>query len=209
MAILFALSYSLFPHYQSLGRARLQLQFADLTVVFDIDGIPATLVICRDGRHPELYRLPAMAGAKIFWSRGNGWLVCAAVDLLELVPDHRDAGFVREVGVAALKAMATYQDASGYFCHVLDDPRSNLEASGGLMFAYAVAKAARLGLDVEELVPAALRALSAVAGGVEPSGKVPGVAVPPGGPGVPFDWAPFGQGFFLLAAGELAGRLEA
>ena len=144
-----------------------------------------------------------------FWSRGNGWLVCAAVDLLELVPDHRDAGFVREVGVAALKAMATYQDASGYFCHVLDDPRSNLEASGGLMFAYAVAKAARLGLDVEELVPAALRALSAVAGGVEPSGKVPGVAVPPGGPGVPFDWAPFGQGFFLLAAGELAGRLEA
>jgi unsaturated rhamnogalacturonyl hydrolase len=77
------------------------------------------------------------------------------------------------------------------------------------MFAYAVAKAVRLGLDVVELVPAAQRALSAVAGGVEPSGKVPGVAVPPGGPGVPFDWAPFGQGFFLLAAGELAGRLEA
>lgn len=30
VAILFGLSYSLFPHYQSLGRARLQLQFADL-----------------------------------------------------------------------------------------------------------------------------------------------------------------------------------
>lgn len=35
--------------------------------LFDIDGIPATLVICRDGRHPELYRLPAMAGAKILF----------------------------------------------------------------------------------------------------------------------------------------------
>ena len=26
-----------------------------------------TLVICRDGRHPELYRLPAMAGAQILF----------------------------------------------------------------------------------------------------------------------------------------------
>lgn len=142
-----------------------------------------------------------------FWSRGNGWLVCAAVDLLDLVPDHRDAGFVREVGVDALRAMTSYQDASGFFCHVLDDPRSNLEASGGLMFAYAVGKAARLGLPVEGLIPAAVRAFTVVADGVQPSGKVPGVAVPPGGPGVPFDWAPFGQGFFLLAAQELAERL--
>lgn len=35
--------------------------------LFEIDGIPCTLAICRDGRHPELYRLPAMAGAKIFF----------------------------------------------------------------------------------------------------------------------------------------------
>jgi len=34
---------------------------------FELDGIPCALAICRDGRHPELYRLPAMAGAKIFW----------------------------------------------------------------------------------------------------------------------------------------------
>jgi predicted amidohydrolase len=35
--------------------------------LFDLDGIPCTLVICRDGRHPELYRLPAMAGAQILF----------------------------------------------------------------------------------------------------------------------------------------------
>jgi predicted amidohydrolase len=34
---------------------------------FEIDGIPCTLVICRDGRHPELYRIPAMAGARILF----------------------------------------------------------------------------------------------------------------------------------------------
>jgi predicted amidohydrolase len=35
--------------------------------LFEIDGVPCTLVICRDGRHPELYRLPAMAGAQILF----------------------------------------------------------------------------------------------------------------------------------------------
>lgn len=34
---------------------------------FEIDGIPCTLVICRDGRHSELYRIPAMAGAQILF----------------------------------------------------------------------------------------------------------------------------------------------
>ena len=39
----------------------------DKLALFDIDGIPCTLVICRDGRHPELYRLPAMLGAQILF----------------------------------------------------------------------------------------------------------------------------------------------
>jgi len=39
----------------------------DKLSLFSIDGILCTLVICRDGRHPELYRLPAMAGAQILF----------------------------------------------------------------------------------------------------------------------------------------------
>jgi len=35
--------------------------------LFEIEGVLCTLVICRDGRHPELYRLPAMAGAQILF----------------------------------------------------------------------------------------------------------------------------------------------
>jgi unsaturated rhamnogalacturonyl hydrolase len=42
---------------------------------------------------------------------------------------------------------------------------------------------------------------------VEASGKVPGVALAPGGPGVPFNWTLFGQGFFLLAAHVLKDHL--
>jgi len=39
----------------------------DKLSLFEIDGVLCTLVICRDGRHPELYRIPAMAGAKILF----------------------------------------------------------------------------------------------------------------------------------------------
>jgi predicted amidohydrolase len=39
----------------------------DKLSLFEIDGVLCTIVICRDGRHPELYRLPAMAGAKILF----------------------------------------------------------------------------------------------------------------------------------------------
>ncbi len=35
--------------------------------LFQIDGVWCSLVICRDGRHPELYRIPAMAGAQILF----------------------------------------------------------------------------------------------------------------------------------------------
>jgi unsaturated rhamnogalacturonyl hydrolase len=111
-----------------------------------------------------------------------------------------------------LAAMAPLQDASGYFLHVLDDPLSNLEASATLMYAWAAERAIALDVRVEGLAPeqlraSALRAFTVVAGAVEDSGKVPGVAMVPGGPGVPFDWTLFGQGFFLLAAHALREHL--
>jgi predicted amidohydrolase len=39
----------------------------DKLALFEIDGVTCTLVICRDGRHPELYRIPAMAGAQVLF----------------------------------------------------------------------------------------------------------------------------------------------
>ncbi|MCC2114021.1 MAG: glycoside hydrolase family 88 protein, partial [Hyphomicrobiales bacterium] len=98
-----------------------------------------------------------------FWSRGNGWLVCASVELLDIAPDHADARFVAKTCGEALEAIARCQDASGFLCHVLDDPRSNLEASGTLMFAYAAARAVALGAASAELLAPAAGAFVAVA----------------------------------------------
>jgi len=44
---------------------------------------------------------------------------------------------------------------------------------------------------------------------VQEDGAIPGVAVPPGGPGVPFGSTLFGQGFFLLATHALRQQLDA
>jgi predicted amidohydrolase len=50
------------------GRDELQYcRGGDKLSLFEIDGVLCTLVICRDGRHPELYRIPAMAGAQILF----------------------------------------------------------------------------------------------------------------------------------------------
>jgi predicted amidohydrolase len=54
--------------------------------LFTLDGILCTLVICRDGRHPELYRIPAMAGAQILFHPS-----CSS-DELEAVAWKRTAG---------------------------------------------------------------------------------------------------------------------
>jgi len=147
-----------------------------------------------------------------FWARGNGWLLACCAALLDAAPEHPQCAHVRKVYGDVLRAMSGYQDASGYFFHVLDDPLSNLEASATLMYAYSAERAIQLDVTVEGMTHAqlrdrAVRAFAVVAGSVEASGKVPGVAMVPGGPGVPFDWTLFGQGFFLLAAHALRLQL--
>ncbi|MFG1357972.1 glycoside hydrolase family 88 protein [Xanthobacter pseudotagetidis] len=149
-----------------------------------------------------------------FWARGNGWLLACCAELLTIAPEHPGCAHVREVYGVVLRAMSQCQDASGYFFHVLDDPLSNLEASATLMYAYGAERAVQLqvpvaGLPAEALRERAIRAFVVVAGSVEESGKVPGVAMVPGGPGVPFDWTLFGQGFFLLAAHALQAHVGA
>lgn len=142
-----------------------------------------------------------------FWSRGNGWFISAGVDLLALAPDHERAGEAADLLRPVLAAVSRRQDASGFLRHVLDAPRANFESSGTLMFAYAAARANQLGVYDDDLTEQAVRAVRVVTGSIDERGAVRGVAIPPGGPGVPFADAPFGQGFYLLACDALRSKL--
>jgi predicted amidohydrolase len=39
----------------------------DELIVFEIDGVPASIIICHDERYPELVRLPVLAGARVIF----------------------------------------------------------------------------------------------------------------------------------------------
>lgn len=54
--------------------------------LFQVKGFWATLMICRDGRHPELYRYPVMAGARIVFHPA------CSTDSVEAVWWKREAG---------------------------------------------------------------------------------------------------------------------
>lgn len=141
------------------------------------------------------------------WARGNGWLVACCVDMLAIAPDHESAKLVTETCRRALHAMRDLQDRSGFFRHILDDPYSKCEASATLMYAYAAAVAAQQKIVGDDFLDGAIKAYRVVEGSVGDDGAVPGVAVPPGGPGVPFGTTLFGQGFYLLAAHALRREL--
>ena len=142
-----------------------------------------------------------------FWSRGNGWLICSAAEVLAEAPDHRDAARVRRMLSEVLEAMARRQDRSGFLHDFLDDPETALEASGTVMFAYAAALAAETGSVSTDLLEPAVRALDAVAGIVGRDGSIGRTVVPPGGPGVPFGRMTLSVSFFLLAAYHLRGAV--
>jgi len=143
-----------------------------------------------------------------FWARGNGWLVAGLVDVIEMKPDHAAADRLCDLLRRVLTSLRELQDRSGYLRHVLDDPFAPFESSGTLQYAYAAAAAARLGLVELGFRDSAIRAFRVVADSVGADGGVPAVALPPGGPGVPFGKAPFAQGFLLLAAFELQAELR-
>jgi unsaturated rhamnogalacturonyl hydrolase len=143
-----------------------------------------------------------------FWSRGNGWLICATAEVLLEAPDHESAAPAREVLTTLLESMAGLQDRSGFLHDFLDDPSTALEASGTLMFSYAVGVGLELGVVPNALLEPAVRALDAVAGIVEADGSIGRVVLPPGGPGVPLGKMALGQSFFLLGAYHLRNELK-
>jgi unsaturated rhamnogalacturonyl hydrolase len=83
-----------------------------------------------------------------FWGRAMGWFAMALVDILDYFPkEHKDRPeLVASLGRLAA-AVARVQDRSGLYWQVLDQPERQgnyLESSATGMFAYALAKGARM-----------------------------------------------------------------
>jgi rhamnogalacturonyl hydrolase YesR len=148
-------------------------------------------------------------GAKVFWGRGNGWVVAGLVRVLAQLPAGHPARprFEQQLREMA-GALAALQQSDGLWRASLLDPASfpAPEVSSSGLICYALAWGVNQGvLDRATYAPVVLRAWQGLTSCVTPEGEVTNVQ-PIGAEPVKFDaktTEDYGVGAFLLAASEV------
>jgi len=149
-------------------------------------------------------------GAKVFWCRGNGWVIAGLARLLEQMPaGHPDAPRLRTLFSELACALADLQQSDGLWRSSLLDPASYpvAEASGSGLIDYALAWGINHGvLDRATYLPGVWRAWRGLSACVTPEGRVTHAQPAAGGPANfdPSSSEDFGAGAFLLASSEMA-----
>lgn len=150
--------------------------------------------------------------AAALWARGNCWVTIAIpefIELLDLQPGDSLREFLLETHRAQIDALVKYQDASGLWHTLIDDPGSYLETSATAGFAYGILKSVRKRYIGPEYEQAGVRALKAVLTNIDASGELKNVSF--GTPvfddldgyrKVPLTSMPYGQAMAILLLAE-------
>ncbi|WP_245917054.1 glycoside hydrolase family 88 protein [Mucilaginibacter yixingensis] len=149
-------------------------------------------------------------GTKVFWSRGNGWVLAGLVRLLETIPSNDKA---RKPLIKLYQQMAgrvaALQQADGTWHASLLDPQSypNKETSGTGLFCFALAYGINHHLlPSKQYLPVVNKAWAALVSSVHPDGKL-GYVQPVGASPdkVTYDDTDvYGPGAFLMAGVQMA-----
>ena len=148
-------------------------------------------------------------GKKIFWSRGNGWVMAGLVRMLQLLPaNHPDRARFQQLFREMAEAILAAQQPDGLWHSSLLDPQSYplKETSGSGFYAYALAWGVNQGLlDGARFKPAIRKAWTALAECVDRDGKLTHVQPIGSDPKAFADDSTevYGVGAFLLAGSEL------
>ena len=148
-------------------------------------------------------------GRKVFWSRGNGWVLAGLVRMLQFLPETHPsrARFLQQYREMA-DAILVCQQPDGLWRSSLLDPANYplQETSGSGFYCYALAWGVNHGLlDRARFAPAVLRAWDGLAACVNADGKLTHVQ-PIGADPKHFDpdaTEVYGVGAFLLAGSEV------
>ncbi|MEO5948767.1 MAG: glycoside hydrolase family 88 protein [Chitinophagaceae bacterium] len=148
-------------------------------------------------------------GAKVFWSRGNGWVIAGIARILNNMPANYPTrkGYERIFKEMA-KRIASLQQTDGTWHASMLDPKSYpvKETSGTAFFTYALTWGINNGLlSDKEYFPVIDKAWTALKDCLHEDGKLGFVQVPGAAPEkVTFDDTEvYGVGAFLLAGTEL------
>ena len=111
------------------------------------------------------------------WARGNAWIVMAATEVLDVLPDeHPRRDELLRLLQDRCTVIAGLQHQDGLWHTVLNRTDSYLEVSASAMYAYVFRHGASRGWLPEMFHENAERALRAVVQNIEPSGRVMGVS---------------------------------
>jgi rhamnogalacturonyl hydrolase YesR len=148
-------------------------------------------------------------GEKVFWSRGNGWVLAGLVRVLQYLPtNHPDRLRFEQLFKNMAEKILSCQQRDGLWHASLLDPDSYpiKETSGSGFFTYAFAWGVNQGLlDRAKFEPAVRKGWTALTGCVDADGKLAHVQ-PIGADPKNFDadsTEPYGVGAFLLAGSEV------
>lgn len=148
-------------------------------------------------------------GKKVFWSRGNGWVIAGLARTLDVLPaDHPSRPrFVKQFEEMAAK-LASLQRADGLWRASLLDPASYplQETSGSAFHTFGLAWGINRGLlDRARYEPVVRRAWAALSSKVDADGRLTHVQPIGYDPRrfEPESTAPYGVGAFLLAGSEV------
>ncbi|MEO0338925.1 MAG: glycoside hydrolase family 88 protein [Bacteroidota bacterium] len=148
-------------------------------------------------------------GKKIFWSRGNGWVLGGLALVLNDMPtDYKHRSFYEELFKTMAARIKELQPEDGLWRVSLLNPDAydHGEVSGSGFFTFAMAWGVNNGLlDEAEYVPVIKKAWAGLAACQQESGKVGWVqnigASPE--PANIDSWQNFGSGAFILAGSEI------
>jgi unsaturated rhamnogalacturonyl hydrolase len=148
-------------------------------------------------------------GKKMFWGRGNGWVMGGLVRMLQYIPAHHPmrARFVEQYQQMAERLLGL-QQADGLWRSSLLDPVTykNRESSGTALYTYALTYGVNQGiLPRDKFGPAVQRAWTALASHVTADGKLEHVQPIGEDPRFfsPHSSDVFAVGAFLLAGSEI------
>lgn len=148
-------------------------------------------------------------GEKIFWGRGNGWVMGGLCQLLDRLPsNHKYRRFYENLFVRMAKRIAALQQPDGYWRASMLDPQSypSPETSGSGFFVYALAYGINRGLlAADDYLPVVEKGWKALVAAVDENGKL-GYVQPIGADPkkVSRDMTEvYGVGAFLLAGCEI------
>lgn len=148
-------------------------------------------------------------GQKIFWGRGNGWVMAGLVTILQELPaKSKYRGFYEKLFRKMAEKIVTLQDNDGYWHASLPDPVSypNPETSAGGFYCYALTYGVNTGLlDRAKYFPALKKAWQALVTAVYPDGKLGWVQPIGADPKTVTQnmTEVYGVGAFLLAGSEI------